>query len=60
MDEVKTMSAMQPFHPTRRLSRSELVRDALSALGLSVLAGLAASLVLGALVLLLALFPGSL
>lgn len=54
------MSAMQPFHPTRRLPRSEIVRDALSALGLSVLAGLAASLVLGALVLLLALFPGPL
>jgi hypothetical protein len=60
MDEMKTMSAMQPFHTTRRLPRSELVRDTLSALGLSVLAGLVASLVLGALVLLLALFPGSL
>lgn len=54
------MSAMQPFLPTRRLLRSEILRDALSALGLSVLAGLAVSFVLGTLVLLLTLLPGPL
>lgn len=52
------MSALPPSPPIRRPLASGLVRDALSALGWSVLAGLAASLVLGALVLLLALTPG--
>ncbi|WP_333839490.1 hypothetical protein [Pelomicrobium sp.] len=54
------MSAMQPLPPTRRLPRSEILRDALSALGLSVLAGLAVSFVLGTLVLLFTLLPGPL
>ncbi len=53
------MSAMRPFHP-RWIARSGIVRDALSALGLSVLAGLAASFFLGGLVLFLALVAESL